>query len=355
MKKRILFVFPNYASFVNKDISILSEDYLVDTFEFNAGKKWKTPYVFIKQFVFLLLHIGRYDVIICQLAAYHSFLPVLFAKLSGKPAVIFLGGTDCAKFPSINYGNFNKKILGLFTGWSVKLAGHLAPKHASLIDFAYNYDHHDFPFQGIRHFVKNFKTPFTVIENGYDIQKFRCMSEKKEKSFITVAAGIQLPNTVQLKGIDLILSVASLLPDCIFTIVGVPEGFQLKPKPSNVYFVSEVKNEELIELFSKHRYYLQLSMSEGFPNAICEAMLCECIPVGSNVNAIPEIIGDTGYVLMKRDSQLLFQLLLQALSKIDESKTMGLNARNRIAEHYTLDIRKKKLIALIEKLTDNRL
>jgi glycosyltransferase involved in cell wall biosynthesis len=67
--------------------------------------------------------------------------------------------------------------------------------------------------------------------------------------------------------------------------------------------------ETLNALFQEHQYYMQLSISEGFPNAPCEAMLCGCIPIGSNVAALPLIIGKTGYVLKHRNKEELIQLI----------------------------------------------
>ena len=46
-------------------------------------------------------------------------------------------------------------------------------------------------------------------------------------------------------------------------------------------------------------------MSEGFPNALCEAMLSGCIPIVSNVGAMPKIVKETGYLLLKKDIYLL--------------------------------------------------
>ena len=65
--------------------------------------------------------------------------------------------------------------------------------------------------------------------------------------------------------------------------------------------IPKITQRELINYFSMSRFYLQLSFSEGFGNALCEAMLCECVPIGSNVGAIPFIINDTGFILKKKD------------------------------------------------------
>lgn len=74
-------------------------------------------------------------------------------------------------------------------------------------------------------------------------------------------------------------------------------------------------------------------------------MLCECIPIGSSVNNISDIIGNTGYILEKRDIDLLEIIVLKALSLKNKSK-MGENARNHIAKNYYLDKREKRLLSL---------
>ena len=73
--------------------------------------------------------------------------------------------------------------------------------------------------------------------------------------------------------------------------------------PENVKFLGKLTPDELKKYYNKTQFYLQLSNFEGFGVAICEAMLCKCVPIVSDVNFLPEIIGDSGFVLRKRDKK----------------------------------------------------
>ena len=325
----------------------MQERYQVHTFSFNPAKKIFTPLAFFKQLLFLLYHLPTAKVVVCQIAAYHSFLPVLLARLFRKPSVIFLAGTDCAYFPSLQYGNFCKPMLAWFTASSVRLATHLAPKHSSLIRAPYHYDSSGAPEQGIACFVKNLQTPYTVIPNGFDETVFYPLPVvRKPQSFITVAIGIGTSNINALKGVDLIIEAAALFPACTFTLVGV-EGVQgLSNLPANITCLPPQDTGQLQHLYSGHQFYLQLSLSEGFPNAVCEAMLCGCVPIVSDVNALPDIAAGCGFVVRKRNTAALATVLNQALDA--DNTNQALTAIKNIQENYFLKQRKEKLFTLLE-------
>ena len=84
-----------------------------------------------------------------------------------------------------------------------------------------------------------------------------------------------------------------------------------------------------------------MSISEGFPNAVCEAMLCNCIPIGSNVAALPIIIGDAGYILMKRDKLFLMRLLEDILG---DDKSELQSGRDRILSNFNIQRRSEILL-----------
>ncbi len=346
-KKRVLIFYPQPASFIKKDIEILSAVYDVRSHNFQAAKKYLTPIRFISQLYFLLINIFQTDLIVSEFAAYHSFLPALIGRIFGKPCLIVVGGNDCHNFPALRYGNYTKKLLSAFTRWSLQLCSHVAPKHDTLIYNDYSYDKGSPQQQGIKSVIKNFHTPYTVITNGYDPGKWYCDTPKVQNSFITVCGGLEFSFQYQLKGIDLIAGVAAMFPEATFTILGVPAGYSIPNKPDNIYLIGNTANEKLRAIYSTQQYYMQLSMAEGFPNSICEAMLCECIPIGSHVFSIPEIIGDTGFTLRKRDVNLLKEVLAQAISC---DKGLGAKARKRIVDNYTIQKRETKLVALCEKL-----
>ena len=346
-KQKAIFFFIGKSSFVEKDIEIYSEHYSLKTFNFNFGAKWKIPIQLINQFFFLIQNITSFKVCFVQLSGIHSFLPILVCKLAGKKSVIIAGGTDCHSFPSIGYGNYQRTLLAFATRASFKFCTLILPKHQSLWRTKYTYDNNDFPEQGIEYFNKNIRTPYLTIENGYDQDKFKRISSATKNSFVTVAGLLNKVSQQKLKGIDLIISVAKYFPDCTFTIIGGEKRF-FQNVSDNVKFISSIPNDDLPSILSSNRYYLQLSMAEGFPNALCEAMLCECIPIGSDVFSIPEIIGNTGYILKERNIALLKQLL-ESLMEIEPGKT-GKEARERIKQNYSIEKRKAKLKVVFEKL-----
>ncbi len=349
-KQKALYFFMGSSTFVEKDLSIYNEVYDTKTFNFDFGVKWKIPFQLIEQFIFLLRNLVDYKICFVQLAGIHSVLPVVVSRIAGKKCVIIAGGTDCHSFPSIGYGNYQRPLLALATRLSFRLCTMILPKHSSLWRTKYNYDKQDFPEQGIEYFNKNIKTPHFCIENGYDENRFFRSGTPVKNSFITVAGLLNKSSQQKLKGIDLIIEVAKNFPQHTFTIVGAERRF-FGTLSENIRLIPATPNSQLPALLSQHQYYLQLSMAEGFPNALCEAMLCQCIPIGSNVFSIPEIIGETGYILEERNADAL-KNLIDLLPENDITKD-GKSARERIRNNYTIEKRKEKFRKIFESFRIN--
>ena len=348
-QKNILFFYNHLSSFIKKDLEILSSEFNVKQHDFLPKSKLQTPLSFASQLFFLLYNIGKADLLLVQFAGYHSFLPALLGWIFRVPCVIIVGGTDAHYFPGIGYGNWQKPVLKTFTSLSFQLCSHIAPKHSTLIKSEYAYAANEPRQQGVYARLPELKTPYTEITNGYDPVKWQCTKPKRKNTFITVSGAWEYHFQQQLKGIDLILEVAPAFPDCEFIILGIDKENRITAKSSNVKLLPAVKNEELINIFSECEFYLQLSMAEGFPNSLCEAMLCECIPIGSDVFSIPEIIGDSGFVLNKRNIEGLKTLINNALNA--DKKKLKQKARSRISENYDLEKRSQKLIQLCLSLS----
>lgn len=345
----ILYFYTKPTTFVRRDINFLQNDYIVREFSFYHPSKWYTPVLFLKQLVFIIEHSTRAKLSLCMFAGYHSFFPALLNKIQKKPFVIILGGTECVSIKSIGYGVVTKGLIGKFAKWSYHFTRHFTPVHQSLI-YSYNtYDDSIEKIQGIKHYFPNLEANFTAIPNGFDPEKFKQQAhlKKTENSFITVAFDLHKNHLYQLKGVDLIISVAPHFPFCTFTIIGLSA---LENKPRNVQLLPALPQDKLIEELSKNEFYFQLSMSEGFPNTLCEAMLCNCIPVVSDVASMPEIIGDSGFLLNKRNSHLLKKLIETSVLRCDK-ETLAKRSRSRIINNYHIDQRKEKFLMLIESLT----
>ena len=104
-KKHVLFVYVNFSPFVKADFEILSEFANVSKYEFKPGRGIiSTGIKLLKQFLFLIINIWRFDTVFIWFADYHSLLPVLFALMFGKKSFVVIGGYEVARIKSLNYG-----------------------------------------------------------------------------------------------------------------------------------------------------------------------------------------------------------------------------------------------------------
>lgn len=352
MKKKALYFCHSSTSFTKIDTSILSQRFNVLTFEFNIKNAWSIPLLWIKQKIFLFQHIQNANLVFCMFAGYHTIIPVIFAKIFNKPCIIVSGGIDAVSFPSVNYGNFNKFLLGKITAWSFKWCSHIAPISNYLVDSEYTYQPNDFKRQGFLFHVKNLKTPYTVVYNGFETQHWFCNNEERmPNSFLTIAANLESESRRKIKGIDMVIEAAKLFPQYQFTIIGSKSPAYKFEVPQNVTVIPFVEHKKLREIYCKHDFYLQLSMSEGFGNTLAESMLCGCIPIGANAGAIPYIINKNGLIVMKKEVNELKNILNQAIASTNK-EAMRKSARQFVLDNFSIEKRADALYKIINNLVN---
>jgi glycosyltransferase involved in cell wall biosynthesis len=287
MAKKILFVYTNYSTFVKTDFEILSEMHSVKPYQFKPVKGLlKTAWQMLLQLLFLLLNIWKFDAVFIWFADYHSFLPVLFAKLTGKKSFVVIGGYDVVKMPKLNYGVFTSKFRGFCAVYSMK--------NSSLnLAVSKNVE------RKVRWIAKKSNTQ--LIYNCVNISENKNIQLEKENLVITVGL-IDSERTYFIKGIDTFIEVARLLPEFNFMVIGMSENLPahiINNRPDNMEFVGRVNHDELQNYYKKAKIYCQFSRSESFGVAIVEAINFGCVPFVTNVGGMPELVGKTGRIVKR--------------------------------------------------------
>ncbi len=332
----ILFIHTVNSSFVKADLSILSRNFKVKSFQYPLGSLGKSIWAHFKcqvaLFFFLLKNTPSAGCIYIWFADYHSFLPVLFSKIFSKKSFLVLGGYDVTYIPEIKYGVFSNPLRSFFASFAIRHADYLLPVDKSLTDEA-------------RQRIKKIRGKIIPLPTGYDPQTWYCDQTKQDMA-LTVATGNSYQR-IKLKGIDFFIEVATGLPQYEFYIIGLSRDFSRDlAVPANVKFFESMPQPELRNFYSRARVYAQFSLKEGLPNAVCEAMLCECIPVGSDVNGIPNAIGDCGYILDQRRIDSACELIQKAMQA---PANLGKQARARILKYFTSEQREQALLAILNK------
>jgi len=335
----IVYTFPVRTAFIDRDLEMISPTMKIKPLEFTQSPI-KLPFYFLLQFFQLLWHLPRTTQYLCFFGGYHSVLPVWFGKVFGKRCIIQAGGTDCINMPEIGYGNFRKKWLQKATVYSFKNCSLILPVAQALVKQDYSYDSRISPKQGLLNLIPDLKTPIQVIPNGFDTDFWKDLGkDRKPFSFLTVATGTSNPARAKVKGYDLIEKLAENHPDWTFTLIGDPAYFS---KNSNIKVLGKMNPTELLDQYNSHQFYLQLSTSEGFPNALGEAMACGCVPIGSAVGAIPEIIGTVGFILKKKNPQLL-ESFFNDLGP-EKMRIFSQEASKKITREFNFGKREKSLL-----------
>ena len=230
--------------------------------------------------------------------------------------------------------------------------------HKSLIYHEnYYYKNENPHIDCIQHYVLNLKTKTEIVYNGIDSTLFkRDESIHKQDNLVLSVGTMSQIGDFYNKGFDLFIQVAAKNKKLDFVLIGLnpnyldwtEENYKVSQIPNLQIIPSFCPQEILNQKYNQAKVFVQASITEGMPNTLSEAMLLECIPVGSNVNGIPDAIGDTGVIIKHRKVEELEKGILQAL----EMKT-GKAARERVLDLFTISLREEKLLEITKKIIGN--
>jgi glycosyltransferase involved in cell wall biosynthesis len=318
-KKKICFIYRNLSSFVKTDIDLLSKHFIVRPFQFKFRAIHKLLYL-----------IRTYDLVFIWFASYHAFITTILAKIAHRPIIIVTGGYDVAKETEINYGLMQRTAACAVRYTLLRAKSILAVSKFNQEEVLRN--------TGIG--------TTKLVYNCIDYKNFIPGIEKKQDIVLTVAS-VDEEMRAKVKGIDTFMGVAKVMSDVKFIAIGITKevrGNLDKIKPDNVTVLGLLSPTEILQYYRIAKVYCQLSYYESFGVALCEAMLCECVPVVTNRGALPEIVGDDGFYTEYGN----IAKTISAIEKAMCAKEYGKKARRRIIENFNPGIREKQIKEIVE-------
>ncbi len=316
-----MFVSAFRAPFIQDDLDYLSKQYHVRT-RIGSG---------FAQILGIIFNVFKSDVVFCWFASVYAGVAVFISNIVSSRSIIVVGGVDAAKDKELNYGIWLSPWKSRFVRYAFRHADHILVVDPSLKEEATRLAEYD---------GRN----ISYVPTGYDHSFWKPMGEK-EQIVVTVAV-VRNEVTMRRKGIDTLIAAARRLPQFSFIIVGIESSIQKKlGVPENVTMIEPIYREEVLPYYQRAKVYCQPSRREGLPNALCEAMLCGCVPVATGVNGNPTAVGDTGFLSPAGDAEALAAGIVRAMA--DEEQA-GEKARTRIISLFPRQKRETELTRFIE-------
>jgi glycosyltransferase involved in cell wall biosynthesis len=204
-----------------------------------------------------------------------------------------------------------------------------------------------------------------TLWNGLELDKIPSRSGAVGlRSILEVEPATPIIATVghvrRVKGFDVLVETAGIVtkkfPQAVFLIIGRNSESEYSRQLAariteldiqrNVRFFGE--SEKISSLLNMCDIFFLPSRSEGFSNALIEAMACSlpCVAtrVGGNAEAIEE--GRSGFLVENEDARAAADRIVSLLEEPSKAKTMGLAGRETVAHKFTAD-------AMIDRLTQH--
>jgi len=330
-KKKIL-ALPEGDIFLERDVEILKNHFDIRTAPTFNRKK---PITSIPSIFKILKGTLWADVTFSQFADTHAFLAVLFSKIFSKKSIVIVGGYEVARVPEIGYGAMLNPLYTQVVKFVLKHADRILTTAESLKEDAIS----NAKIRG-----ENIKT----VPECYNPEFWKPSGEKED---VVVTVAYMNDSVIRRKGLETFVKAAGYLPGAKFILIGPDEDGSVKRLKSmaslNVEFPGFIPETELPKWYSKAKVYCQLSRYEGVPNALCEAMLCKCVPVGTEYCGIPVAMGDTGFYVPYGDVGATVRAIKKGLNS-----DKGEEARERIRRMFPLERRERELVSEVQELLD---
>jgi glycosyltransferase involved in cell wall biosynthesis len=325
--RSILFVHNGAAQFVRLDLEELRKRYRVT--ECYLRSRWVNPVTIWRQ-------VRTHDLIFGWFASWHTFLPFVFARLSGKPSVLVVGGYDVANMPQIGYGHQRGGLKKWVSRWTMRLATRLitfsnysggeAERNASISQ------------EQVSTIYIGVPDPFVSLPQG-------------QRGRIALTVGNVDRSNLLRKGHEAFVRTAALMPDVSFVLAGAWQDSAVDHLRAiatpNVTLTGWLSEEALGDCYRRASVYVQPSLHEGFGLSVAEAMLAGCVPVVSRVGSLPEVTGNSGIFVETPTPAAIAKAIAEALTYPEEARAP---IRQRILDEFPLEKRGLLLEQLIRPL-----
>lgn len=112
-----------------------------------------------------------------------------------------------------------------------------------------------------------------------------------------------------------------------------------KFRPQRLEFLGELPHPEVMKLMANTDLFVLPSYTEGFPNAVVEAMALGRPIIASSVGAIPEMLADgAGWLVKAKDPVSLLNAFNAVLGDVALRADLGEKAKSRAMSKYTVDV-----------------
>jgi glycosyltransferase involved in cell wall biosynthesis len=116
-------------------------------------------------------------------------------------------------------------------------------------------------------------------------------------------------------------------------------------------FLGKIDEDLKIRLMQTCTVYMQPSLFEGFGLATAESMACGAAIISSHAGAVAEVVGDAGLLVDGSKVDDIARSLDRLLSDQVLNAELGAKARARVAQLFSFERRKRELSTVIQEVT----
>ena len=347
---KIIYVKNGDSSFIRLDQEILEDNFSTLVLHLNNSGRYGYFFQLLKLILVFAFILPSKSIAFTRFADWHSAIMAFFCRLYHKDLVIVVGGYDASLFPEFGYGVYNRKTRGKWAKYALRNASMVIPNNPSLVNNSNNYIPGITRRGGVDFFVPERKGRVEVVHNGFKTDFWKPDKGSRRNNLIITVAYISNWRSYKIKGIDDFIGAASNMPDLHFKLIGSKKELleDLHGNlPENLEVIHSLDQSDLLLEYQKAKVFCLLSLSEGMPNVLCEAMLCGCVPVVSNVNFNAELVGDAGFIVEKKDASLIENAIRNAA---DSPEEISRKSRTRIEDHFSINRRRQEIVKLLNDI-----
>ena len=153
------------------------------------------------------------------------------------------------------------------------------------------------------------------------------------------------------KGILEIISLSKKFSNKTFKLAGpVSDSLDISRLPKNIVLLGSIDKKKVSELLINSDLFLFPTHSEGFPNALLEAMASGLPAIATDVGANRDMLEDKGGVIVSKFDVDKMEKAIQYLEPKDIREEMSIWEIKKVKNEYILDRVVPRLLEIYEKI-----